>query len=235
MAAIDPDAAIIDPLDLRGHKNKYLAAIRDNAFLAALKRHGIDSGCLLDLGCGTGSSTRPLLDAGYTMLGVDIAADLLRHARARCGDQNCLFVAIDGKQLPLAPGTVDGVVVYVVLSYLVNDDQVRALLVSVRNAMKPGGSLIMIEQARTRRCITEKGLKVQRSRGEWQALLRSAGFSVDRSSVLRHGRFPSTPLIARGLIPRALWPMVRAAEARIAAVTGIWPWDYAEVLFEART
>ncbi|MGO1000007.1 class I SAM-dependent methyltransferase [Lysobacter sp. CA196] len=234
LAGIDPDAAIIDPLDRRGQKNAYLAGIRNNAFLRTLERNGIESGRLLDLGCGTGSSTRPLLDAGYAVLGVDIAPDLLRHARARCGDENCLFVAMDGKQLPLADASVDAVVVYVVLSYLTDDGQASTLLKSIRNALKPGGSLIMIEQARRHRRVTEKGLKVQRTRKEWQSLLRSAGFASERSSVLRHGRFPTTPLIAMGLLPRSVWPAIRTLEAAVARITGVLPWDYAEVLFEAK-
>lgn len=234
LSQIDPDAAIIDPNDSRGLKNAYLAGLRDNAFSNSLRRHGVDSGRLLDLGCGTGSATRPLLDAGYSMLGVDISLGLLRHARIRCGDQNCLFVSTNGKQLPIADAVIDATVVYVVLSYLVDDDQAVNLLMAVRRALKPGAPLIMIEQARTRRRLTEQGMKVQRTRENWCELLQYAGFSVERCSVLRHGRFPTTPLIAAGWIPRKLWPLVGDLEARVAARTGVLPWDYAEILFEAR-
>ncbi|MFD1298898.1 class I SAM-dependent methyltransferase [Lysobacter gummosus] len=234
LSQIDPDAAIIDPNDRRGLKNRYLAGMRDEAFRSSLCRHGLDDCVLLDLGCGTGSSTQPLLKAGYSVLGIDISLGLLRHAKVRCGDKHCLFIATDGSQLPIADATVDAAVVYVVLSYLVDDDRARALLESVRRSLKPNAPLIMIEQARTQRRTTEAGLKVQRSRPEWLALLSSAGFKVDSSHILRHGRFPTTPLIRAGWLPPRLWPHISRLEARIAAHTGVLPWDYAEILFEAR-
>lgn len=234
LSQIDPDAAIIDPNDRRGSKNRYLAGIRDAAFRDGLRRYAIASGVLLDLGCGTGSSTQPLLDAGHAAIGIDISRSLLRHARNRCGEQNCVFVATDGQRLPIADAAVDAVTAYVVLSYLTQDAQVRDLLESVRRALKPGAPLLMIEQIRTRRLVTRDGPKVQRTLSQWQALLASAGFTVELTRILRHGRFPTTPLIAAGLIPRALWPYIARLETNVAAATGILPWDYAEVLFEAR-
>ncbi|KWS06715.1 hypothetical protein AZ78_4272 [Lysobacter capsici AZ78] len=100
--------------------------------------------------------------------------------------------------------------------------------------LKPGSPLLMIEQVRKRRKLTQDGPKVQRTFSQWRALLSSAGFTVELTRVLRHGRFPTTPLIAAGLAPPALWPFIASLEAKVAAATGILPWDYAEVLFEAR-
>lgn len=234
LSRLDPDAAIIDPNDRRGSKNRYLAGIRDAAFRDGLQRYAIGSGVLLDLGCGTGSSTRPLLDAGHAVIGIDISRGLLRHARERCGDEDCVFVATDGKHLPIADGALDAVTVYVVLSYLIEDDRVRDLLEAVRRALKPGAPLLMIEQVRARRRVTRDGPKVQRTLSQWQALLSSAGFTVELTRALRHGRFPTTPLIAAGLVPRALWSFIAGLETSVAATIGILPWDYAEVLFEAR-
>lgn len=234
LSRIDPDAAIIDPNDRRGSKNRYLAGIRDAAFRDGLRRHAVNAGVLLDLGCGTGSSTRPLLDAGHAVIGIDISRGLLRHARNRCGDENCVFAVTDGRHLPIADAAVDAVTVYVVLSYLIEDDRARDLLESVRRVLKPGSPLLMIEQVRKRRKLTQDGPKVQRTFSQWRALLSSAGFTVELTRVLRHGRFPTTPLIAAGLAPPALWPFIARLEAKVAAATGILPWDYAEVLFEAR-
>lgn len=50
LSRIDPDAAIIDPNDRRGSKNRYLAGIRDAAFRDGLRRHAVNAGVLLDLG-----------------------------------------------------------------------------------------------------------------------------------------------------------------------------------------
>jgi SAM-dependent methyltransferase len=51
--------------------------------LRRLKRAGIRSGLVVDLGCGSGIWARALTEAGYDVLGVDQAADMLRIARRK--------------------------------------------------------------------------------------------------------------------------------------------------------
>ena len=46
-----------------------------------LKEQGVTAGLLLDLGCGTGSLTELLADAGYDMIGVDNSEEMLELAR----------------------------------------------------------------------------------------------------------------------------------------------------------
>ena len=63
-----------------------------------LKEYGIDDGLVLDLGCGTGSLTELLSDAGYDMIGVDLSADMLDIAmekRAVSG-KNILYLNCTG-------------------------------------------------------------------------------------------------------------------------------------------
>ena len=45
-----------------------------------LKEYGISDGLVLDLGCGTGSMTELLADAGYDMIGVDASEEMLELA-----------------------------------------------------------------------------------------------------------------------------------------------------------
>ena len=45
-----------------------------------LKEDGIVDGLVLELGCGTGSMTERLAEAGYDMIGVDNSADMLEIA-----------------------------------------------------------------------------------------------------------------------------------------------------------
>lgn len=45
-----------------------------------LEREGIDSGLVLDLGCGTGSMTEELASYGYDMIGVDNSEEMLEIA-----------------------------------------------------------------------------------------------------------------------------------------------------------
>jgi SAM-dependent methyltransferase len=51
--------------------------------LDALRRRGIDSGLVIDLGCGSGILSREVADAGYDVLGIDISEAMIAMARER--------------------------------------------------------------------------------------------------------------------------------------------------------
>jgi SAM-dependent methyltransferase len=55
----------------------------------------------LDLGCGTGLSTRGFLDRGFAVTGVDVAAPMLDEARAALGDRASFYEA-SAERLPFA-------------------------------------------------------------------------------------------------------------------------------------
>ena len=234
LSRLDPDASIIDPGDTRGLKNAYLAAMRDHALRAALEPVVPEGGVLLDFGCGTGSASIALLRAHYRVIGLDLAQGLLGQAAARCSGHAGLFAAIDGRNLPLRPMSLDGAVTYGVICYVTDDGEAVTLLKGIRDAMRSGAPLLMIEQARTQRTLSESGLKVQRTTQQWSALIEAAGFTGLQHRILRHGRFPTTPLIRHGLVPRWLWTPISRLEASVGNATGVWPWDYADVLFESR-
>lgn len=234
LAEIDPDAAVIDPNDVRGWKNAYLARMRDQTFRRVLEGHGVDPGStILDVGCGTGSASLPLNALGYRIIGLDISLPLLTKAQRRCDPKLSLFSQVNGQSLPVQAHSVDAAILYGVICYLPDDQEAIALLSDMRRTMKPGSPIVMIEQARRKRLLTEQGLKVQRSIGEWTELLIRSGFASPQSSILRHGRFPTTPLIRAGLLPTRFFEWISNSERMIGNASGIWPWDYADVLFVA--
>lgn len=51
--------------------------------LELLGEHGIESGLILDLGCGGGILAQELCHAGYEVCGIDISADMIALAKAR--------------------------------------------------------------------------------------------------------------------------------------------------------
>ena len=74
-----------------------LAAIHDAGYtdparlgaerlVAELDRSGIESGVVVDLGCGSGVSTEVLVDAGYRVLGIDPSPAMLELAAERVPD-----------------------------------------------------------------------------------------------------------------------------------------------------
>src|SRR5262245_38329190 len=53
------------------------------ALLALLRRSGVGSGLVVDLGCGPGHWAGALVAAGYDVLGIDISPSMVRLARRR--------------------------------------------------------------------------------------------------------------------------------------------------------
>lgn len=233
LSRLDPDTSVIDPRDTRGWKNEYLASIRDRALLGELRDRLQSGDVVLDFGCGTGSASIRLAKSGFRVLGLDLSQALLRQARTRCAGKNCTFVAINGTTIPTRDRTLDAAITYGVFCYLPDDSRAAAVLSAIRRALRPGAPLLLIEQARRARQVSDEGMKVQRTVAEWSKLIVTAGFTMEKSVVLRHGRFPTTPLVRYGVIPRAAWPMIARIERSIAALSGVWPWDYADVLFHA--
>lgn len=80
---------------------------------------------LLDVGCGTGHFTRALASAvSGPIVGVDISADWLAHARARGGARISYHLA-DAQALPYADGSFDLAMSITALCFV--DDERRAL------------------------------------------------------------------------------------------------------------
>ena len=76
-----------------------------------LKEYGVNDGLVLDLGCGTGTITELLAEAGYDMIGVDASEEMLELAvekRERSG-LDILYLLQDMREFELY-GTVRAVV-----------------------------------------------------------------------------------------------------------------------------
>ena len=74
-----------------------------------LKKHHIDSGIMLELGCGTGSVTRRMSEAGFSMIGIDNSEEMLSRAREKTEDSGILYLLQDMTEFELY-GTVNAVV-----------------------------------------------------------------------------------------------------------------------------
>ena len=59
--------------------------------IETLAQDGIRDGLVLELGCGTGTVTVMLADAGYDMIGVDFSEEMLEIAREKCGTEVLLL------------------------------------------------------------------------------------------------------------------------------------------------
>ena len=81
-----------------------------------LKRHGVDDGLVLELGCGTGNMTEALKSRGYDMIGIDNSEEMLAEAIEKnmendsdTGETPALYLCQDMREFEL-DGTVRAVV-----------------------------------------------------------------------------------------------------------------------------
>lgn len=98
---------------------------------------------VLDAGCGTGRIARYLVDRGLSVVGVDLSPGMLAMARRDHPD----LELHEGSHtaLPLADGSVDGVVFWYSLIHLSDEELPVALAEAVR-VLRPGGHVLLAFQ-----------------------------------------------------------------------------------------
>lgn len=101
-----------------------------------------DGSIVLDLACGTGNITLPLLHRGYDMIGVDLSGDMLNIARnKKCGDK-VLWLCQDMRSFELY-GTVGAVVCCLdSINYLTSRAGLDKCFSLVHNYLDPNGVFI---------------------------------------------------------------------------------------------
>ena len=112
--------------------------------IETLKQEQIEDGLVLELGCGTGTVTEMLADAGYDMIGIDNSEEMLAEAmekRAESG-HDILYLLQDMQDFELY-GTVRAVVsVCDSMNYLTDEEDLEYLFALVNNYLDPGGLFI---------------------------------------------------------------------------------------------
>lgn len=109
-----------------------------------LKKDGISDGLVLDLGCGTGTMTELLADAGYDMTGVDISSEMLYEAmnKRSTSGKDILYLCQDMREFELY-GTMRAIVsVCDSINYLTEIDDVIQTFKLVNNYLDPKGLFI---------------------------------------------------------------------------------------------
>ncbi len=107
---------------------------------------GADS--ILELGCGTGAYTVMLAEMGYAVHGVDLSSEMLVHAENRMGAvrpelaSRLQFSRGDIRKIRIEK-TFDAVIsTFHVMSYLTANEDLRAVFVTAKAHLKPGGIFV---------------------------------------------------------------------------------------------
>ena len=111
---------------------------------------GIRDGIVAELGCGTGSMTRRLAEAGYDMIGIDLSPEMLDAAREAENEETpsqskkeILYLNQDMRSFELY-GTVRAVIcVCDSINYVTDPGEVQEVLRLVNNYLDPEGLLIL--------------------------------------------------------------------------------------------
>lgn len=113
--------------------NQYLVSL--------LKEHCVESGLVLDLGCGTGKITRLLAESGYDMIGVDYSEEMLQIAMEQ-ETEGILYLCQDMREFELY-GTVAAVVsICDSMNYILEEEDLLQVFRLVNNYLDPGGVFI---------------------------------------------------------------------------------------------
>ena len=98
---------------------------------------------MLDVGCGAGQLAIPAARSGITVVGIDLASNLIEQARARAAKDGLAiqFDEGDAEQLPYPDASFDTVVSMIGAMFGPRPDRVAAELVRV---CRSGGRIIMV-------------------------------------------------------------------------------------------
>ena len=107
-----------------------------------LKEYHITDGLICELGCGTGNATTRLSKAGYDMIGVDDAEEMLSVAREKQDSEQILYLQQDMRSFELY-GTVRAVVsICDCMNYLLEEEDLLKTFQLVNNYLDPDGIFI---------------------------------------------------------------------------------------------
>ena len=95
-----------------------------------LREYGIEDGLVLDLGCGTGTMTELLAEAGYDMIGIDQTEEMLEEAleKKEASGHDILYLCQDMREFELY-GTVRAIVcVCDSMNYILEEEEILDIL-----------------------------------------------------------------------------------------------------------
>jgi SAM-dependent methyltransferase len=115
-----------------------LAETAGPAVVGLLRGAGVESGLVVDLGCGSGITSRALVDAGYDVLGIDSSRPFLARARREAPRARFRHGSFLEERLPECRAVL---AVGEVLAYTERD--LDPVFRGVYRALRPGGMFVL--------------------------------------------------------------------------------------------
>lgn len=141
MATAEPTVGAYDRL--APYYDQFTAGYAHERWIAAIEEHALELGLsgsrVLDLGCGTGSSTAPLFARDYSVWACDISPEMVRIAREKFPEHAGAFFVADMRELPQL-GMFDLVLCLDdAVNYLLSDRDLERAFRGVGKLLTPNG------------------------------------------------------------------------------------------------
>ena len=167
------DKVFADPLPLREYykrlvRRQIYAYVREQTFV-------------VDLCCGTGKSSMPLVERGIPVVGVDVSREMLRAYRRKAGgSENLILVHADASHPPLRPGSCGAITMIGGLHHI--PDRPGSLRHCCKS-LAPGGIMILHEPLKSgtssRLAVLLEDLYAATNPGRvWRAIKRRLGMKL---------------------------------------------------------
>ena len=152
--------------------------------LSLLRRNGLGSGLVVDLGCGPGHWAQRLLQAGYGVLGIDISASMIALARQRAKGATFRIQSLFEAEIPpCAAVTALGECVNYTFDPRGGPGALRHLFRRVFRALHPGGVFVFDAAGPDRAVLA---VKRNWTEGEdWAVLVESEAGRANRTLTRR--------------------------------------------------
>jgi 2-polyprenyl-3-methyl-5-hydroxy-6-metoxy-1,4-benzoquinol methylase len=155
---------------------------------------------VLDLACGEGYGARILAAAAASVVGVDIDADVVRHASAKYGTANLEFVAGSITAVPIPDDqSFDVIVCFEAIEHIEHQE---ALLAEIKRLLKPDGVFVV--------STPNKAIYHDKARDENPFHLKELYFEEFQALLARN--FRNTQFLGQRIHPSSsIWPIGAAA------------------------
>ena len=135
--------AVIDPNDGMGLKNMLI----DRVHWLAVSRQLSGSKTVLDFGCGTGRFAKRIKAMGARYTGIDTSKGMIEAARQWNPDIDIELFHFNGTKIPFSDASFDTVISSRVFIHILNLPKCAVILQEIARVLKPGGRLILLEEA----------------------------------------------------------------------------------------
>ncbi len=184
-----------------------------------------DDAMNLEVGCGTGRFTIPLLEMGFRTTATDINESLLSSLREKVASskvfqENCIVRVENGFELSLGDGDVDGLLCVHVIGRFESDADQLALLKEFSRVLKPGGKLLFNFSNKSSMLYGKRYRNHLIAYDTIMGQLPSLGFSV----VSTRGKWIVNGTLLRK-VPSFLRPVVLGVDSLMQTILSSRSWD----------